>query len=115
MINCRPPKVRVRIEHAFAALKGRFQSLRELRLVMRTQENMKIAMHWIQCCLILHNMVIDFEDMLGVEKTIGWARREGVEPRHPMAPVVVEVADGTPGQIFRMQLMTTLFEHLALV
>ncbi|KAF8551933.1 hypothetical protein OG21DRAFT_1417053, partial [Imleria badia] len=63
-------------KHAFAALKGQFQSLHELRL------NMKIAMHWIQCCMIIHNMIIDFEDALGVERTMGWARREGAEPRH---------------------------------
>ena len=96
----------------FTALKGRFQSLHELQLVMRTQDNMKIAMHWLQCCMMLHNMVIDFEDVLGVEKMIGWARREGAEPRHPMAPVVVEVPDGTPGQVFHMELMTSLFKHL---
>ena len=34
---------------------------------------MKIAMHWLQCCMILHNMVIDFEDALGVVKMRGWA------------------------------------------
>ena len=57
------------MEHAFAALKGCFQSIRELQLVMRTQENVKVAMHWIQCCLILHNMMLQFEEELGVGKT----------------------------------------------
>ena len=89
--------------------------LRELRLVMHTKENMRIALHWIQCCMILHNMTIDFEDLLGVEKTTDWARQEGEEPYRPTAPVVVEAPEGTPGQIFRTELMTHLFEHLELV
>ena len=33
------------MEHMFAALKGHFQSLCELQLVMRTQENVKVTMH----------------------------------------------------------------------
>ena len=72
--NQRPRKVRIRVEHAFVALKGRFQSLRELQLVMRTQKNVKVAMHWIQCCLILHNMILQFKEELGVEKTTNWAQ-----------------------------------------
>ncbi|KIJ61941.1 hypothetical protein HYDPIDRAFT_77016, partial [Hydnomerulius pinastri MD-312] len=68
-------KVRVRVEHAFGALKGRFQSLRELRLQMRTMKDMKIAVHWVQCCIILHNMIIRFEERLGISTT-AWAVRE---------------------------------------
>jgi hypothetical protein len=65
--------VHVQVEHAFAVLK-RFQSLHELQLVMRTHEQMKVTMHWVQCCIILHNMIIRFEEELGVEKTTGWVR-----------------------------------------
>jgi hypothetical protein len=79
---------------------------------MRTQENMKVAIHWIQCCVILHNMIIEFEEQLGIEKTMGWARREGAEPYRLMAPVVVDVPAGTPGQAFRADLMMRLFTHL---
>lgn len=60
-------------------------------------------------------MIIDFEDALGVEKTMGWARQQGAEPQRPTVPVVVETPDGTPGQIFRTQLMTSLFKYLELV
>ena len=111
-IDDHSPKVCIWVEHAFAALKGHFQSLRELRLVMRTQENVKIRMHWIQCCIILHNMIIQFKEVLGIEKAMGWARREGMEPYHLAAPVVVDVPDGTPGQAFHADLMTCLFTHL---
>ena len=70
-IDDHSPKVHVQVEHAFAALKECFQSLHELRLVMRTQENVKIGMHWIQCCIILHNMIIQFKEVLEIEKMMG--------------------------------------------
>ncbi|KIK18703.1 hypothetical protein PISMIDRAFT_42319, partial [Pisolithus microcarpus 441] len=53
--------IRVRVEHAFAALKGRFQSLRELRLKVTRDEDLHVAIYWIMCCMILHNMIIRFE------------------------------------------------------
>jgi hypothetical protein len=62
------------MEHVFVALKGHFQSLHRLQLVMHTQENVKVVMHWIQCCLILHNMILQFEEELGIEKTTNWAQ-----------------------------------------
>lgn len=96
----------------FAVLKGQFQSLCKLWLVMRTQVNMKIAMHWIQCCVILHNMIIQFEEELGVKKTTDWARWEEAEPYHSMAPIVVDAPKGTPGQAFHADLMLWLDTHL---
>ncbi|KIM59687.1 hypothetical protein SCLCIDRAFT_75451, partial [Scleroderma citrinum Foug A] len=54
-------KIRVRVEHAFVALKGRFQSLRELRLKMNNNHDLHIAVYWVTCCMILHNMVVHFE------------------------------------------------------
>jgi len=100
------------VEHAFAALKGRFQSLRELRLQIRTECDLQIAVYWVECCLILHNMIIHFESALGVELTAGWAMDEGREPDHRLNPVVVDVPEGSPGQQFRGELMRRLFTHL---
>ena len=54
-------QIRMRVEHAFAALKGHFQSLRELQLRMRTQQDLHIVVYWITCCMILHNMIVRFE------------------------------------------------------
>ena len=79
---------------------------------MQTKENTKIVVHWIQCCLILHNMIIQFELDLGIEKTTGWARQEGVEPYQPLAPIIVDAPEGTPGQAFQSELMGRLFTHL---
>ncbi|KIK17409.1 hypothetical protein PISMIDRAFT_111478, partial [Pisolithus microcarpus 441] len=65
-------KVRVRVEHAFTALKGHFQSLWELRLHMSKDNDLHIAAYWITTCIILHNMIIHFEERLG-EETTQWA------------------------------------------
>ncbi|KAF8440207.1 hypothetical protein L210DRAFT_845804, partial [Boletus edulis BED1] len=92
-----------------------FQSHCELQLVMQTQEHGKIAMHWIQCCLILHNMILQFKSDLGVEKMTGWARREGIELYCPLALIVVDVPEGTLGQVFWSELMRCLFTHLGQV
>ncbi|KIM63032.1 hypothetical protein SCLCIDRAFT_44542, partial [Scleroderma citrinum Foug A] len=50
-----------RFEHAFAALKGCFQSLHELRLKVAKDKDLHVAVYWITCCMILHNMIIHFE------------------------------------------------------
>ncbi|KIK20050.1 hypothetical protein PISMIDRAFT_106417 [Pisolithus microcarpus 441] len=65
-------KVHVRVEHAFATLKGHFQSLRELRLHMSKDNDLHVVVYWITTCIILHNMVIHFEERLG-EETTRWA------------------------------------------
>ncbi|KIJ13923.1 hypothetical protein PAXINDRAFT_80076 [Paxillus involutus ATCC 200175] len=108
-------RVRVRVEHTFAALKGCFQSLRELRLQVRTKKDIRIAVHWVQCCLVLHNMTIFFERQLGIESSIAWARREGREPNHRTQPVVVDAPAGTAGQRFRTELMIKLFRYLGML
>lgn len=109
-----PFQVRVRVEHAFASLKGRFQSLRELRTHIRTAENLKYTVHWVQCCLILHNMVIHFETQLGLTSSMPWAQQEvsGIN-RDPELVVVPEsVAITSPGQRCRARLMNALFRAL---
>ncbi|KAJ8579819.1 hypothetical protein M405DRAFT_717601, partial [Rhizopogon salebrosus TDB-379] len=73
-------KICVHVEHAFAALKGRFQSLRELRHPVNTQRQHEMALAWIQCCIILHNMIIRFEGIHGASaNTMDWAIEEGRE------------------------------------
>ncbi|KIK73221.1 hypothetical protein PAXRUDRAFT_68297, partial [Paxillus rubicundulus Ve08.2h10] len=49
-------------EHAFGALKGRFQSLRELRHSIHSAKDVQYTVNWVICCLILHNMIIRFEE-----------------------------------------------------
>jgi hypothetical protein len=46
------------------ALKGRWQSLRGLRIPINTQEDHYKACRWVSCCILLHNAVLDID---------GWA------------------------------------------
>ena len=102
------------MEHAFAALKGRFQSLRELRLRICSPDDLDYAIHWVQCCIILHNMVIRFEDVLGKESSTTWARAEAQDIARDPEQVAVTVIAGTAGQRFRVHLMRQLFTALGM-
>lgn len=53
--------VRVRSEHAIGLLKGRFQSLRELRIQIGSHKLHRWAILWVRCCVIIHNLIIQFE------------------------------------------------------
>ena len=56
-------------------------------------------------------MVIRFEERLGIDSS-GWAREEANDATREVEPVVVVVPAGTPGQLFRMNLMQDLFTGL---
>lgn len=112
----------MRVEHAFAALKGRFQSLRELRLNIHTERELQIAVHWIMCCIILHNMIIRFEahhrqQNAKFRRSQRWAEREArefaaQEMEDPDGDEVVgdRSYEGTPGQASRLRMMDQLFD-----
>ena len=42
-------------------LKGRFQSLKELRIQISLEKTHEFAKLWIICCIILHNIIIDIK------------------------------------------------------
>jgi hypothetical protein len=42
-------------------LKGRFQSLFQLRIQVYTHEKHLWAIMWIRCCIILHNLILRIE------------------------------------------------------
>lgn len=48
------------------ALKGRWQSLKEIHIQIMEQDKHRYTLIWIQCCLILHNFVIHVEKDLGI-------------------------------------------------
>lgn len=110
----------MRVEHAFAALKGRFQCLRELRHPLQNDEQLKYHSYWIMCCLILHNMIIRFEEQRGISSgrggTENWAlRTEGsdlIPPEQEEDFDIDEVGDtsseGTTGHQACAQLMEYL-------
>ncbi|KIK17514.1 hypothetical protein PISMIDRAFT_111276 [Pisolithus microcarpus 441] len=103
-------KVCVQVEHAFAALKGRFQSLQELRLQIRSKQDLYVAIYWVECCLILHNMIVHFETgKRGEASMMDWALREGLQfERQNEENVVVGEVSGSPGQCHRTGLMGDL-------
>ncbi|KAG2356791.1 hypothetical protein BDR07DRAFT_1299525, partial [Suillus spraguei] len=114
-------QVRVCVEHAFAALKGWLQSLRELRLNIHTERELQIAVHWIMCCIILHNMIIRFEAHHRKQNpqfscSQRWAEREArkfaaQEIEEPDGDEVVgdRLYEGTPGQAC-LRMMDQLFD-----
>lgn len=54
-------QIRIRVEHAIGLLKGRFQSLFQLRIQVYTHEKHLWAIMWIRCCIILHNLILRIE------------------------------------------------------
>jgi hypothetical protein len=80
------------------ALKGRWQSLRGLRISINRKRDHGQACQWIRMCILLHNLVIDVE---GEE----WARHywQQIPPEDAPLGIAdagedVEDADGTAGQ-----------------
>jgi hypothetical protein len=53
--------LRVRSEHCMGMLKGRWQSLRGLRVKINSKTEHVAACRWITVAIILHNLVIDVE------------------------------------------------------
>ncbi|KAG2346325.1 hypothetical protein BDR05DRAFT_858502, partial [Suillus weaverae] len=117
-------KICVRVEHTFAALKGRFQSLQELRFRIQKENDLEFCVQWIKCCIILHNMIIHFKTHHckqdgTYESTLKWARQEGQDfiPQDVEGPDGNDVVcdrsyEGTPGQITCAKLMDQLLTAL---
>lgn len=54
--------VRVVNEHTIGVLKGRWSSLRELRVQIRQNEDMNRVLLWLSDCVVLHNIMLLFDD-----------------------------------------------------
>jgi hypothetical protein len=52
-------KARVSVEHCIGILKGKFQSLRGLRLAIRDEGDLTRASLWIRSCVVLHNILLE--------------------------------------------------------
>jgi hypothetical protein len=53
---------RIIIEHVMGLLKGRWSSLRGLRVKIHKPEDVERANRWIVAILVLHNIVMKFKD-----------------------------------------------------
>jgi hypothetical protein len=54
-------QLRVRSEHCMGALKGRFQSLRGLRVSIDSNLDHARALRWVTVAIILHNLIINVD------------------------------------------------------
>jgi hypothetical protein len=54
--------VRIRSEHAIGYLKGRFQSLKSLRVNIKDEASHKMATYWVAACVAVHNFALACED-----------------------------------------------------
>lgn len=53
--------VRIRSEHAIGFLKGRFQSLKDLRVMIKDENSHKFATYWVVACIGIHSFSMDCE------------------------------------------------------
>lgn len=74
-------KIRIASEHCNGMLKGRFGSLKELRLVISDERSAAHVCAWISACVVVHNFLIDerLAGDLGLEG-LGSFTGEGEEP-----------------------------------
>lgn len=54
--------VRIRSEHAIGFLKGRFQSLKSLRVLILNGKSHKFATYWVAACIGIHNFALKCEE-----------------------------------------------------
>lgn len=116
-------RIRIRSEHAIGLLKGRFQSLRELRIQISSLNRHRWAIVWIRCCIILHNLIIMIE---GDEEDGIWRQhlvRAGLntgdstdtntdEPYTSSLPEQEDIITGvSEAQAFRLRVMNALPSH----
>ncbi|KIK77202.1 hypothetical protein PAXRUDRAFT_167530, partial [Paxillus rubicundulus Ve08.2h10] len=62
--------------HFYGSLKGRFQSLCELCFQIQSEDDLEYANAWVRSCLVLHNMIVKFEDELGLSTSTDEFARE---------------------------------------
>jgi hypothetical protein len=108
-------RLRIRSEHCNGAIKGRWQSLKGLRIAINRKQDHARAMDWISACFVLHNIAVDVE---GAEWVDYYVQKEA----DPLACGAVEVDDSEDlgldevnaqpdGGARRRQLVEDYFQH----
>ncbi|KIK77433.1 hypothetical protein PAXRUDRAFT_166875, partial [Paxillus rubicundulus Ve08.2h10] len=107
--------VRVCVKHAFAALKGHFQSLWDLHHPVQNEQDLQCLICWVNSCPVLHHMVIRFEEQKG-EHSVAWAISENPdrggeeEEREGDGPLGDQTDYGSSGQRFHQLMMKRFFD-----
>lgn len=81
---------------------------------MNNNHDLHIAVYWVTCCMILHNMVVHFEhDWRGElgNGTMLWAMGEAEEWGEGEDEEAGEEQGGTEGQRFQTKLMENLIRQ----
>jgi hypothetical protein len=104
--------LRVRSEHCIGALKGQWQSLRDLCVQINSVADHERACRWITIAIILHNLVIDVE---GVDSGKSFLHLHGADEEaqdrgDQDEPLEQEFADDE-GEQKRIRLITELLVH----
>ncbi|KAK9388579.1 hypothetical protein V1515DRAFT_578900 [Lipomyces mesembrius] len=81
-------QVRICSGHCNGYLKGRFQSLKELRIrvahiYISNAKSLRYAASWIRACIILHNFALVHEESLGLDKEgflMAWKAQQDKDP-----------------------------------
>lgn len=60
--NYQLARLRVESEHMIGILKGRWGSLKELRLAFSTDKQFSVALTWVMACVVLHNVCVEKGD-----------------------------------------------------
>ena len=77
-------RLRVISEHTFGIVKGRWASLKKLRLSIGSEEDFLAAMEWILACCVLHNICNTVNDG-EVDPSRTLAALQEPLPSHPAA------------------------------
>ena len=80
--NKRLSHLRVDIEHTFGILKGRWGSLKGLRIMINSQQRYEYSCMWIYACIVLHNILCDLKDDWAEDEEEGgswWTPEEAIE------------------------------------
>jgi hypothetical protein len=93
---------RVRNEHCIGVLKGRWQSLRELRHHLRDDKNMENLCAWVVGCCVLHNIMVHLRD--------AWIEEEEEEESCYQPSIVFDSQHTVTGLTFRETLKKTTIE-----
>ncbi|KIK90531.1 hypothetical protein PAXRUDRAFT_151725 [Paxillus rubicundulus Ve08.2h10] len=76
----------IRAFHFYGSLKGHFQSLCEICFQIQNKDELEYASSWVNSCLILHNIIIQSEEELGLSTSMGeftkWYKRIQEERAH---------------------------------